>query len=188
MFVDVLTRNWGWVALRGVVALAFGVLTILNPAITLITLVLLFGAFAFVDGVFMLVGAIARRRGEGRWVPWLIGGLVGIGAGLVTLFRPGLTAAALLGIVAAWAILMGAAEITAAIRLRKVIAGEWALALAGALAVAFGILLVAYPGAGALALVLWVGVYALVAGLLLLTLAFELRRWGRHHPLGAAPA
>lgn len=187
MLVDVLARNWGSVALRGVVALLFGVLTLFNPGITLTTLVLLFGAFALVDGIFMVVGAITNRRGESRWVAWLIGGLIGIAAGVVTFFLPGLTAAALLGIVAAWAILLGAAEIAAAIRLRKVLTGEWALVLAGALAVAFGFLLIARPGLGALALVFWIGAYATVAGVLLLALAFRLRSWGRHHPAAAAP-
>lgn len=187
MLVDVLARNWGSVALRGVVALLFGILTLFNPGITLATLVLLFGAFALVDGMFMVVGAIANRHGEPRWVAWLIGGFIGIAAGVVTFLLPGLTAAALLGIVAAWAILMGTAELAAAIRLRKVLTDEWALVLAGALTVAFGFLLIARPGLGALALVLWIGAYASVAGVLLLALAFRLRTWDRHHPTAAAP-
>jgi uncharacterized membrane protein HdeD (DUF308 family) len=187
MLADVLTRNWGWVALRGVVALLFGLLAFFNPAITLATLVLLFGAYAFVDGIFMTVGAVANRRGEPRWVALLIGGLVGIGAGLVTFFMPGITAAALLGVIAAWAILTGAAEIAAAIRLRKEITREWMLALAGLLAVGFGLLLIAYPGAGALAVVLWIGGYAVVTGILLIALALQLRSWGRGHPTGATP-
>jgi uncharacterized membrane protein HdeD (DUF308 family) len=187
MYVDVLSRNWGWVALRGVVALLFGVLTFLNPAITLAVLVLLFGAYAFADGVLMIVAAIADRRGEPRWMALLIGGLIGVAAGLVTLFTPGLTMAVLLGVIAAWAILTGVAEIVVALRLRKVMTGEWALVLAGALAVAFGLLLIAYPGAGALALVLLIGGYAVLAGVLLIGLALQLRSWARHHPAGAAP-
>jgi uncharacterized membrane protein HdeD (DUF308 family) len=187
MFADVLARNWGWVALRGLVALLFGLLTLFNPGLTLATLVLLFGAYAFVDGIFMVVGAIAKRADQPRWVAWLIGGLIGIAAGIVTFFMPSLTAAALLGVVAAWAILMGVAEIVAAIRLRKVITGEWALVLAGTLAVAFGILLIARPVAGALALVLWIGAYAIIAGVLLITLAFRVRNWGRHHPAEPMP-
>lgn len=187
MFINVLTRNWGWVALRGTVAVLFGLLTFFNPAITLATLVLLFGAFAFVDGIFMVAGGIANRHGEARWVTLVVGGLVGIAAGLVTLFMPGITAAVLLAIVAAWAILSGVAEIAAAIRLRKVISREWMLALAGVLAVAFGLLLLAYPAAGAIAVVLWIGAYAFATGMLLIALAFQLRRWERQHPAGPAP-
>ena len=184
---NMLSRNWGWVALRGAVALLFGLLTFLNPAITLATLVLLFGAFAFVDGIAMVVGAIANRKGEPRWGALLAGGLIGIVVGLATFFLPVLTAAALLGVIAAWAILTGAAEIAAAIRLRKVITREWLLALSGVLAVAFGLLLIAFPAAGALAVVLWIGAYAVVTGILLIALGFQLRSWGRSHPAGAMP-
>lgn len=181
MFMYMLSRNWGWVALRGLVAVLFGVLTFLFPAITLAALVLLFGAYAMVDGIFMLVGAIANRRGEPRWVALMIGGLIGIAAGLATFFMPGITALALLGLIAAWAILTGVAEIVAAIRLRKVIAHEWILALAGVLAIAFGLLLIAYPGTGALAVALWIGAYAFATGILLIALAFQLRSWGLKH-------
>ena len=179
--VETLTRNWGLVALRGIVAILFGVLTIFYPAITLATLILLFGAYAFVDGIFMALAAIANRHGEPRWVALLIGGLLGVAAGLVTLFMPGITAVVLVSLVAAWAILTGIAEIVAAIRLRKEITGEWILVLAGVLAVAFGLLLFVRPGAGALAVVLWIGVYALIYGIVLLALGFRLRSWGRTH-------
>lgn len=179
--VETLTRNWGLVALRGIVAILFGVLTIFYPAITLATLILLFGAYAFVDGIFMALAAIANRHGEPRWVALLIGGLLGVAAGLVTLFMPGITAVVLVSLVAAWAILTGIAEIVAAIRLRKEITGEWILVLAGVLAVAFGLLLFVRPGAGALAVVLWIGVYALIYGVVLLALGFRLRSWGRTH-------
>jgi uncharacterized membrane protein HdeD (DUF308 family) len=167
------------------VALVFGLVTLFNPAIALTALVLLFGAYALADGIFMVVGAITNRRGERRWVALLIGGLIGIAAGLVTLFMPGITAAALLGVIAAWAILLGIAEIAAAIRLRKMMTGEWALGLAGLLAVAFGVLMIAYPTAGALTIALWIGAYAVVAGIVLIALGLQLRRWGRLHSAGA---
>ena len=189
MFMYMLSRNWGWVALRGLVAVLFGLLTFLFPAITLAALVLLFGAYALVDGIFMLAGAIMNRRGEPRWVALMAGGLIGIAVGLATFLMPGITTLALLGLIAAWAILTGVAEIAAAIRLRKVIAHEWILALAGAVALGFGLLLIAYPGTGALAMVLWIGAYALATGILLIALAFQLRSWGRKHlvePLAGA--
>lgn len=186
--VETLTRNWGWVALRGVVAILFGVLTMFNPGITLAVLVLFFGAYALVDGIFMAISAIANRRGEPRWVALLIGGLLGIAAGLVTFFWPGITTIALLAVIAAWAIVTGVAEIVAAIRLRKEITGEWLFVLAGLLAVAFGVIAILRPGAGALAIVLWIGIYALISGVLLVALALKLRSWGRHlHAGGATP-
>jgi uncharacterized membrane protein HdeD (DUF308 family) len=185
-FMDnVLVRNWGLVALRGVVALLFGLLTLFNPGITLVTLVLLFGAYAFVDGIFTIIGAIANRHEEPHWVALLLAGLVGIIAGIVTFLLPGITARALLLLIAAWAIVVGISEIVAAIRLRKLITGEWLLVLAGLLAVAFGVLVILAPGVGALAVVLWIGAYALVSGVVLLALAFRLRRWAKAEDVGA---
>ena len=186
MLTDVLARNWRWVAARGVVALLFGLLTLFNPGITLASLVFLFGVFALVDGSAMLVGAVANRKGEPNRVAWMFGGAIGIAAGLAAFFMPGMTAIALLSVIAAWAILLGAAEIVVALRLRKVMTGEWALVLAGILGIVFGLLMIAFPGAGALAMVLWIGGYALLAGILLSALAFELRSWERTHVAGAS--
>ena len=184
---NVLTRNWGWVALRGVVAIVFGVLTLFYPQITLVTLILWFGVFALIDGVFKVVAAIANRQGEPHWVAMLLGGLLGIAAGIVTFAMPGITAITLLYLIALWAIVVGLAEIMTAIRLRKVITGEWMLIVAGVLAVAFGVLLIARPGAGALAVVLWIGWYAILSGILLLAVAFRLRSFGSRADMGAAP-
>lgn len=180
--VGMLTRNWGWVALRGAVAILFGLLTLFKPGITLATLIMLFGAYALVDGIFMVVSAIANRHGEPRWGTLLVGGLLGIAAGVVTYTWPGLTTMVLLAVIAVWAIMMGIFEVAAAIRLRKQLDGEWALILAGLLSVAFGVFLVARPAAGALAVVLWIGAYALISGIVLVALGFRLRSWGRMHP------
>jgi uncharacterized membrane protein HdeD (DUF308 family) len=184
--MDILARNWGWIALRGVAALVFGLLTLLYPKITMVTLVLLFGAYALVDGVFSVISAITNRRSEPHWVALLIGGLAGIGIGIITFFTPRITATILLFFIAAWAIVTGIAQIAAGIRLRKVITGEWLLILSGVLSVVFGILLVLAPGAGALAVTLWIGAYAVALGILLIALAFRLRSWHRGH--GATPA
>jgi len=173
--------------MRGVVALLFGLLTMFQPAITVAALVLLFAAYAFVDGILMVVSAIAHRRGEPRWVALLLGGLAGIAVGAVTMVAPNLTVVALLAVIATWAIITGIAEVVAAIRLRKVITGEWLFVVAGVLAVAFGLMLFAAPAEGALALVLWIGAYAMVTGALLIAFAFRLRSWGREHPGGMAP-
>ena len=183
--VGMLTRNWGWIALRGAVAVLFGLLTLFRPGITLATLIMLFGAYALFDGIFMVISAIANRHGEPRWGTLLFGGLLGIAAGVVTFTWPGLTAVILLSVIAAWAILMGIFEVAAAIRLRKQLDGEWALIFAGLLSVAFGFFVVMRPRTGALAIVLWIGLYALMSGIALLSLGFRLRNWGRMHPTPA---
>src|SRR4029077_8546911 len=157
--------------------IAFGLITFFAPEISLAALVLVFGAYAFADGVLAIASAI-RERGEGRhWWMLLLEGVMGIGAAAVTFFWPGITALALLYLIAAWALVTGGFELAAAIRLRKVITGEWLLILSGLASVALGVVLVLFPGPGALALVLWIGAYALVSGVLLIMLAFRLRSW-----------
>jgi uncharacterized membrane protein HdeD (DUF308 family) len=183
--LDSLTRNWWAVALRGLAGILFGVITFVSPGISLAALVLLFGAYSFADGVLSIVSAV-RRRGADRWWLLLLQGIVGIGAGVVTLLWPGITAIALLFVVAAWALVGGALQVAAAIRLRKVITGEWLLALGGVLSIALGVLLVLFPGPGALALVIWIGAYAFVFGILLLVLGFKLR--GLRSPRAHQPA
>jgi uncharacterized membrane protein HdeD (DUF308 family) len=185
--VETLTRNWSWVLLRGLVAILFGLLTLFNPGITLATLVLLFGAYALVDGAFMVVAAIANRRGQPRWGSLLAGGVLGIAAGAATILMPRVTAILLLALIATWAIVVGAAEIVVAIRVRKEIEGEWAYILAGSLAVMFGVFLVTRPHAGALVIGLWIGVFALVSGVTLTASAFRLRSWARAHESFSEP-
>lgn len=181
--IEALSRNWGWIALRGVVAILFGILALTRPGISLASLVLLFGVYSLVDGTFMVVSAIANRKGAPRWVSMLFGGVLGIIVGLVTFTWPGLTAVALLGIIAAWAIVTGVTEIVVAIRLRKEMTNEWALILAGTVAVAFGMFLFTRPLAGALAAIFAIGIYALISGILLVVLGFRLRSWGQlAHP------
>jgi uncharacterized membrane protein HdeD (DUF308 family) len=175
--VDSLSRNWWAVSLRGLAGILFGIITFFAPGISLAALVLLFGAYAFADGVLAIVSAI-RRRGADRWWLLLLEGLVGIGAGVVTLLWPGITALALLYVIAAWALVTGALEIAAAIRLRKAITGEWLLALSGVFSIALGVLLVLFPGPGALAVVIWIGAYSFVFGALLFVLGLRLRGLG----------
>lgn len=179
--MKVLNQLWGWVVLRGVVGIVFGVLTLLWPGITLAALVLLFGAYALADGVLMIGWAIARREPASHRAALAIGGVLGIAAGVLTFLKPGLTAVALLAVIAVWAVAIGVATIVAAHRLRKVITGEWRLVLAGLLAVALGVILIARPLTGALAMALWIGAYAIVSGVLLIGLGFRLKSWGRLH-------
>ena len=182
--VAALVKNWWVVALRGALAIVFGVLTALMPGITLFALVMLFGAYALVDGGFAIVTAIRRRGGEG-WRTLLLEGLVGVAAGVISFVWPGLTALALVYLIGVWAVFTGVLEIIAAIRLGRLIKGEVWLALTGVLSVAFGVLVLWAPGTGALALVLWIGAYAIVFGILLLALAFRLRGLRGELPLAA---
>jgi len=176
MAITVLARNWGAIAIRGVAAIIFGLLTILMPGLTLAALVLLFGAYALVDGVFSIIAAVRRRASDPPWWALLLEGVVGIAAGIVTFALPGLTAVTLIYVIAAWAIVTGVLEVAAAVRLRRQLSGEWRLVLSGVLSIVFGVLMMVAPGAGALAMMLWIGAYAIVFGVLLLALAFRLRR------------
>ena len=170
--LDTLARNWWALALRGVAGVLFGLLTFFLPGIRLVTLVLLFGAYALVDGLFNLLAFF--RVASHHWA-LLVEGVIGIIAGIVTFTWPTITAIALLYLIAFWAIFTGVFEILAGIRLRKVIANEWLLLLMGVLSALFGLVILFAPGVGALAIVLWIGVYALMFGIVLLALAFRLR-------------
>jgi uncharacterized membrane protein HdeD (DUF308 family) len=170
-----LSRNWGWVALRGVIAVLFGVFAFIAPGVTLGVLILFWGAFAFADGILALVAAF-KVRDQGRpFVPLLIVGLLGIAAGVATFLWPGMTALVLLAFIGAWAFVMGIFQILAAVRLRREIEHEWLLALSGALSVLFGLFVLFQPGAGALALIWAIGAYAVVFGVLIIGLAFKLK-------------
>lgn len=174
-----LLTDWRMVALRGVAALGFGILTLVWPGLTLWALVVLFGAYALVDGAVVLGAAIANRVPIGRSRGWLVfDGIVGVAAGIVTFAWPDVTALALLFVIAAWAIITGVVEISTAIELRQVIHNEWLLGLAGVASVVFGILLVITPGAGALVITWLIGWYALFFGVMLLSLAWRLRSIG----------
>ena len=178
-FEAVVSDAWWAVLLRGIAAIAFGVITFLWPGVTLGALVLLFGAYAFVDGIGAIVLGIREHGERERWWATLIVGLVGVAAGIITFLMPGITTLALLVVIAAWAIVRGVFDIAAAFRLRHAIEGEWLLGLVGALSIAFGVLLLLYPGTGALALVLWIGAFAFVSGIMLVALSFRVRGMAR---------
>ena len=178
-FADILSRGWWRLLLRGLAAITFGLLTLLRPGISLAALVLLFGAYALVDGVLDIWNAIAGRKENDHWWVLLLGGLLGIVVGYITLTTPGITALALLFYIAIWAVARGVLQIVAAIRLRKEIEGEWLLVLGGLASVLFGVLLIARPGAGALAVLWLIGVYALVFGIITVALAFKARSFGQ---------
>jgi len=173
-----LSKHWWLLLLRGIAAIVFGVLAFIWPGLTLLTLVILYGVFAIIDGVLALAAVFGRTGPDvPKW--WLVlTGILGIGAGLIALFWPGITALVLIIFIGAWAIVRGIMEIIAAIQLRKEIEGEWLLILAGALSVLFGLGVLVYPGAGAVALAWLIGIYAIVIGVVMVMLAIRLRK---HH-------
>ncbi len=174
-FLTLMARNWGWMLLRGVAAIIFGVLAFAWPGLTLIVLAIFWGAWALTDGIFALIAAFrVRENGRSYW-PLILIGVLGIAAGVVTFFLPGLTALVLLMFIAAWAIVMGVLQIVAAIRLRKEIQGEWLLGLSGLVSLIFGVLMIARPGAGALAVMWLIAAWSIVFGVLMVALAFRLR-------------
>jgi uncharacterized membrane protein HdeD (DUF308 family) len=173
--VHALAKNWWLLLLRGIAAIIFGLLAFAWPGLTLLTLILFYGAFALVDGVLAIVAAITGGVPGSRW--WLaIVGLLGIAAGLLTFLTPGLTALVLLFFIAGWAIVTGVFEIIGAIKLRKEIDNEWLLILGGIISVLFGVGMMLAPGAGALALVWVIGAYSVVMGVIFVALAFRLRK------------
>jgi len=185
-----LAQNWWALALRGAAAILFGLVALFWPPGAIAALVAVFGAYALVDGIFNLVGAVRAGRAGQRWGALVFEGVVSILVGFITLFWPRLTALALVLWVAAWSLVTGVAEIVAAIRLRKQIEGEWLLVLSGILSVAFGILLFISPLVGAIAIAIWIGAYSLVFGALLVGLSLRLRSWAStqsHLPAGGVP-
>jgi uncharacterized membrane protein HdeD (DUF308 family) len=170
-----LARYWWVLALRGVLAIIFGILAVLWPGLTLITLVLFFGAYAFVDGIFAVIAGITSRERDQRWWAAVLEGIAGIIFGVLTFVWPGMTALVLLYFIAAWALVTGILEIVAAVRLRQVIDNEWMMILGGIVSIILGGLLFLFPGAGALGLTWMIGIYAIVFGILFTVLAFRLR-------------
>ena len=175
-----LADNWWLFLIRGIAAIIFGILALVWPGVTLVTLMLFYGAFALVDGVSALAAAITGNVSVAPlW--WLaIVGLLGITAGILTFLWPGITALLLLLFIAGWSIAMGVFQIIGAVRLRKDIDNEWLLILSGALSVLFGIVLFLMPGAGALALIWLIAFYAILFGVVTLAFAFRLRRHRSH--------
>lgn len=172
-----LARNWWLLALRGGLAILFGVLALFFPGIALTTLVFLFGAYALVDGGVSLYAAVRSRSRNRRWWVLLLEGVAGIVAGILTFIWPGITALVLLYLIAFWAMVTGVLEIAAAFELRQEINNEWLLGLSGVLSILFGILLVIAPGSGALAVTWLIGIYAIMFGIVLISLSWRLRNY-----------
>jgi uncharacterized membrane protein HdeD (DUF308 family) len=176
-----LARNWWSLVIRGIVGILLGIVAFTRPGITIGALVLLFGAYALIDGVVSFAGAVRAAGIQERWGVLLFEGVVGILAGVAAFVWPAITALVLVYIIAFWAIIHGIAEIAAAVRLRKYISGEWLFGLAGVVSILFGVIMAASPMLGALMIAVWFGVFAFIFGVIMLTLGFKLRHW--HHGL-----
>jgi uncharacterized membrane protein HdeD (DUF308 family) len=175
---ELMTRHWWVLALRGAFAILFGITAWVWPGITVWALVVLFGAYALVDGVIALAEAFRDTAGGPRGM-LLLSGVAGIALGILALVWPGITAFVLLMLIAAWAVATGVLEIVAALALRRELKGEWAYVLTGAISVIFGILLFAWPVSGAVAIVWLIGLFSILFGAAMVGAAFRLRRLGR---------
>ena len=170
---EVLAQRWWAVGLRGILAIIFGLICLLTPGIALGAFVIVFAAYMFVDGVFAIISGIRAARSGDTWGLLILEGVVDLAAGVIAILWPAITLVALIWIVAIWAIVSGALMLAAAFSL-NLDYGRWWLALGGIASTVFGILLVIEPLIGAVVLTLWIGAYALVFGVFLLVLGFQL--------------
>ena len=175
-FAD-LARNWWVLLIRGLLAVIFGIIALINPAVTLAVLVIYIGAWYLVDGVFSIITSLTAPKGYRGWVWLLVSGVSGVIIGLITFFMPGVTAVVLLYYVIAWLVVTGVMQVVAGIRLRKEISGEFFLITGGILSVLLGLYFLANPGAGALAFIWLIGAYAILFGVMIIIAAFRLRSW-----------
>ncbi|MGZ5710422.1 MAG: HdeD family acid-resistance protein [Burkholderiales bacterium] len=181
---ELLVRSWWMLALRGTIAILFGILALLWPGLTLLFLVAMFAAFAVLSGAVATVGAVKNRDSDQGWWLILLLGLISIGAGVIAIFYPSITALALVLVMGANALITGALDIAVAVRLRTALRGGWLLFLAGIASIVFGVFVFVFPGAGALALVWLISFYAIFTGTLLLAFAFRARAWANRETVG----
>jgi uncharacterized membrane protein HdeD (DUF308 family) len=181
----VMQESWWLVALRGLAGVAFGLVALFMPGITLLALILLFSAYMLVSGAFSIVAAVRAARQRRAWGLPAVAAVVDIVTGVLAFVWPGLTVLAFVLLIAAWAIVSGMLMLGAAFRLNTDY-GRWWLALGGASGVAFGVLLIVAPPLGALVLTWWLGAFALAFGVVLIVLAFQLRSRHNEQPRSAA--
>jgi uncharacterized membrane protein HdeD (DUF308 family) len=170
-----LSAHWGWLIARGLAAIVFGILAFAMPGLTVLTLAIVWGAYAIVDGVFAMSYGF-RGKGTRRWA-YVVIGLIGVIAGLVAFFWPNETALVLVLIIGFWMLGIGIFEIVYAIQFRRAIAHPWAVGISGLLSALVGLFIIVFPGAGALSLIWVIAAYAILYGILMIVAAFQLRRW-----------
>lgn len=185
LMIAVLAQNWWAIGIRGVLGILFGLIALFLPGATMLSLVLVFAAYAFVDGVFGIVSAVRAARQHERWGLLVLEGLVNIATAAIAVLWPGITVLAFVLLVAFWAILSGALMLAAAFRL-EIDDGRWWLVFGGLVSVVYGALLIVAPMIGAVVLTWWLGAYALVFGVSLVVLAFRLRARLDKHRLSPA--
>jgi uncharacterized membrane protein HdeD (DUF308 family) len=178
-------RFWWLLALRGLLGILVGVAALVWPGITLAVLIVFFGAYMFVDGLFALVAAVRFRHERERWVPLLLEALLGIAIGAVTFLWPGITALAWVFTIAAWALVTGVLELVAAFRIRGALGTEILLGLSGLVSIIFGIAMAALPLIGLVVWVIMIGAYAIAFGVLMIVAAFRLRSAAKTSPIAA---
>ena len=174
MLLETFKRHWWVPVLRGVAAIIIGIIAFTHPVMAAATLVLFFGAWVLIDGIFRIVGAI-RDRSDSDWGWQIVIGVLGVMVGLLTFHAPGITALALVIYIAAWALMIGATEIALAIKMRRELKGEWFLILMGLASIIFAGLLLWNPIAGAAALIWIIAWYAVIIGVLAIFFGFRLR-------------
>jgi uncharacterized membrane protein HdeD (DUF308 family) len=175
MMIETLKRHWWVPVIRGIAAIVFGIIAFTHPVMAIATLVLLFGAWVLIDGIFRIVGAIKHHGSDSDWAWQLVIGIIGLIVGLLTFHAPQVTALALVIYIAAWALMIGASEIVMAVKLRHEIKGEWLLILMGLASIIFAILLLWNPVAGAAAVIWLIAWYAIVLGILAIFFGFRLK-------------
>jgi uncharacterized membrane protein HdeD (DUF308 family) len=173
----ILVGNWWALALRGVVAILFALIAFLWPGITAAALILLFGAYALIDGVFALIAGLRLAQQHGRSAPLLIEGILNILVGIIVFVWPGPALIATIYLIAIWAIITGIVLIAAGIALIRH-SGEWLLVPGGVISILLGLILFISPEAGVVALSWWFGIYALLFGIAMVSAAFRIR----HNP------
>lgn len=169
-----LAKNWWAFAIRGVLGILFGIIAFAWPVVTILSLVIVFAAYAITDGVFAIVAAVRAATHHERWTLFLLEGVVGIVAGVLAFMWPSLTVIVFIALVAFWALLSGGLMLAAAFRLDTNHGGWW-FVLGGVASIIYGALLLMVPGIGALVLMWWIGAYAFVFGIVMLIGAFRLR-------------
>jgi uncharacterized membrane protein HdeD (DUF308 family) len=173
--VHALARNWWALLIRGIAAVIFGILAFVWPGATWMAIAILFGAYAFVDGVFAIVSAVRAAEAHQRWWPFLIEGIVGLIIAAIAFYDITVVALALYVTIAVWAFVTGILEIVAAVQLRKQIAGEIWLIFGGIVSILFAAFMFWRPVAGALAVIWIIGIYAVVFGITMIALALRLK-------------
>lgn len=173
--IAILQQNWWTLALRGVIAILFGICAFIWPLATALAFVILLAAFAFIEGVFAFIGAVSWGLTGNQRLLLVVLGLLGLGVGVTAVMYPGLTAVVIVALIAWWAIFSGAIQLIVAIEMRKIIENDWLLVVGALLSILFGVLLLWRPLAGILTLSWLFGIYALLYGIMMLSLGFRLK-------------